>query len=59
MQNLVHFASEDGDGMFISKRQKKSHFCPHSAKFTLFKLNDVESFKLGIFHFAGAPVSWH
>jgi hypothetical protein len=33
-----------------------SHFCSGSTKFTLFKLNDLGSLKLGVFQFAEIPI---
>jgi len=59
MQNLINFCPEVGDSIFFSKHQKNIPFLLTLKKFTLFKLNDLERFKLGIFHYAGIPVRWH
>jgi hypothetical protein len=59
MQNLINFYPKDGDSIFFSKHQKNIPFLLTLKKFTIFKLNDLESFKLGIFYIAGIPVPWH
>jgi len=60
MQNLTNFYPNDGDSIFVSKRRKNIPFLlTLKKKFIFFKLNGLESFKLGIFPFAGIPVPWH